>query len=64
MRCIVPLHVEQIGGMFSFVSITSLQVIHLKSYNGITRTHLSLLVRCLLRHTLYISGLSRTSLLL
>jgi hypothetical protein len=37
MRCIVLLQVEQIGGMFSFVSITSLQVVHLKSYNGISR---------------------------
>lgn len=45
MRCIVPLHVEQTGGMFSFVSITSLQVMHLKSYNGIIHTHLSLLVQ-------------------
>jgi len=38
MRCIVPLQVEQTGGMFSLVSITSLQVVHLKSYNGITRS--------------------------
>jgi len=37
MRCIVLLHVEQIGGMFSFISTTSLQVVHLKSYKGITR---------------------------
>jgi hypothetical protein len=36
MRCIVLLQVEQIGGMFSLVSITSLQVVHLKSYNGIS----------------------------
>jgi len=34
MRCIVPLQVEQTGGMFSFVSTISLQVLHLKSYRG------------------------------
>jgi len=44
MRCIVLLQVEQIGGMFSFVSITSLQVLHLKSYSGITRSLSSPLV--------------------
>ena len=45
MRAIVLPHVVHGGGVGSFTSSTELHVLHLKSYSGITRTHLSPLVR-------------------
>jgi hypothetical protein len=38
IRCILSPQVEQAGAIFSFISITSEQQVHLKSNSGISQT--------------------------